>query len=117
LAATSVKLTIWATAEPGTGIIAASIAILRPLFRKIALDVRAKTSSYAQSRKEPQLSDDSIPLTSQNSVSQAKYMEANVYSIRPEDPWRPTVIATEDVQRMILVKGKMIPAPWATSMV
>ncbi|OAG03829.1 uncharacterized protein CC84DRAFT_1059881, partial [Paraphaeosphaeria sporulosa] len=39
---TSIKATIWATAEPGTGIIAASAAILRPLFRKIYTDVRDK---------------------------------------------------------------------------
>jgi hypothetical protein len=40
--ATSIKATIWAIAEPGTGIVAASVAILRPLFRKIYADVRDK---------------------------------------------------------------------------
>ncbi|KAF2124794.1 hypothetical protein P153DRAFT_127296 [Dothidotthia symphoricarpi CBS 119687] len=50
LSAASVKVTIWATAEPGTGIIAASVAIWRPLFRKMAVDVRDKVGVY-QSRK------------------------------------------------------------------
>lgn len=43
--AASIKATIWATAEPGTGIFAASAAILRPLFRKIYADVREKMST------------------------------------------------------------------------
>ncbi|CAN9351717.1 unnamed protein product [Alternaria alternata] len=71
LRAESVKATIWATAEPGTGIIAASIAILRPLFRQIASDVRSKASHYSHSRKGSQQSDDTIALTSQESAAQA----------------------------------------------
>ncbi|KAF2641983.1 hypothetical protein P280DRAFT_449381 [Massarina eburnea CBS 473.64] len=46
----SVKATIWATAEPGTGIIAASVAILRPLFRKIANDWRGKVTSRGSTK-------------------------------------------------------------------
>ncbi|CAG5142497.1 uncharacterized protein ALTATR162_LOCUS1163 [Alternaria atra] len=71
LSTEAVKATIWATAEPGTGIVAASIAILRPLFRQIASDVRSKASHYSHSRKGSQQSDDSIALTSQDSVAQA----------------------------------------------
>ncbi|KAF2469882.1 uncharacterized protein BDR25DRAFT_189384, partial [Lindgomyces ingoldianus] len=37
--------TIWATAEPGTGITAASLATLRPLFRKVKEGVRSKIAS------------------------------------------------------------------------
>lgn len=48
--ANAVKATIWATCEPGTGIIAASIAILRPLIRKIASDTQERVSTY-KSRK------------------------------------------------------------------
>ncbi|KAJ4360339.1 uncharacterized protein N0V89_000901 [Didymosphaeria variabile] len=44
----SIKATIWATAEPGTGIVAASAAILRPLFRKIYTDVREKYGKSSQ---------------------------------------------------------------------
>jgi hypothetical protein len=47
--ATSIKATIWAIAEPGTGIVAASVAILRPLFRKIYTGVRDK---YGVSTKQ-----------------------------------------------------------------
>ncbi|KAJ4991861.1 integral membrane protein [Stagonosporopsis vannaccii] len=46
----AVKATIWATAEPGTGIVAASIALLRPLLRKIASDTQQRVSLY-KSRK------------------------------------------------------------------
>ncbi|KAF2442682.1 hypothetical protein P171DRAFT_415786 [Karstenula rhodostoma CBS 690.94] len=46
---TSIKATIWATAEPGTGIVAASAAILRPLFRMLYTDVRDK---YRKSSKQ-----------------------------------------------------------------
>ncbi|UPX16577.1 uncharacterized protein EKO05_0006969 [Ascochyta rabiei] len=61
LSANAVKATIWATAEPGTGIIAASIAILRPLFRKIASDTQERVSLY-KSRKAS-LPDSSIKAT------------------------------------------------------
>ncbi|OSS48735.1 hypothetical protein B5807_06876 [Epicoccum nigrum] len=46
----AVKATIFATAEPGTGIIAASVAVLRPLIRKIASDTQQRVSWY-KSRK------------------------------------------------------------------
>lgn len=46
----SVKATLWATAEPGTGIVAASVAILRPLFRSIKSGVRDKLSEYGASK-------------------------------------------------------------------
>ncbi|RAR09031.1 importin subunit beta-1 [Stemphylium lycopersici] len=110
----SVKATIWATAEPGTGIIAASIAILRPLFRKIASDVRTKASSFSQSRKAS-LPEDSIALRTQDSVAQAMdNKKTSMHSVRSEyenDPWSPTIVATADLQRMIVVKGRMSPAP------
>ena len=50
--ADSIYATIWATAEPGTGIIAASIAVLRPLIRKIKTDVRSRITEN-QSGKGP----------------------------------------------------------------
>ncbi|PVH95838.1 hypothetical protein DM02DRAFT_536497 [Periconia macrospinosa] len=49
----SVKATIWATAEPGTGIIASSVAILRPLFRKIALKFGNKTNNNCDPKVLP----------------------------------------------------------------
>ncbi|KAF2034004.1 hypothetical protein EK21DRAFT_97795 [Setomelanomma holmii] len=66
----SIKATIWATAEPGTGIIAASIAILRPLIRNITTTVRTHASAYgsggSRNRTINALSeDDTIALTSQ----------------------------------------------------
>jgi hypothetical protein len=113
--AEAVKATIWATAEPGTGIIAASIAILRPLFRKIASDVRSKASSYSHSRKGSHQSDDSIALTGQNFVAQEmKNKKHSVYRVSEDmDPWSPTVVATAGVQRMVVVKGRMSPVPTA----
>lgn len=51
--AASIKATIWATAEPGTGIVAASTAILRPLFRKLYADVREKMTSYGTASSLP----------------------------------------------------------------
>ncbi|KAF1833063.1 integral membrane protein [Decorospora gaudefroyi] len=112
LSAMTVKATIWATAEPGTGIIAASIAILRPLVRKIASGMRTKASSYSHTRKSSQQTEDSIALTEQESVAQTKNMRASVYSLRSDgddgDCWSPTIVGTADVQRMIVVKGKMI---------
>ncbi|KAF1954706.1 hypothetical protein CC80DRAFT_536536 [Byssothecium circinans] len=47
----SINAVIWATAEPGTGIIAASSAILRPLFRKIATDVREKITIRSSGKR------------------------------------------------------------------
>ena len=108
--ATSVNETIWSIAEPGTGIVAASIAILRPLFRKVASDVRSKASHYSHSRKGSKQTDDSIALTAHDSVSQAENKRASMYSVRSDDPWSPTIVATAGVQRMIVVKGRLSPA-------
>lgn len=38
----------------------------------------------------------------------------SMHSVRSEyenDPWSPTIVATADVQRMVVVKGRMSPAP------
>jgi hypothetical protein len=48
----AVSTTIWATAEPGTGIAAASIAVLRPLFRQIRGEVREKMSRIGTSKPQ-----------------------------------------------------------------
>ena len=47
LPANTIKATIWATAEPGTGIVAASAPMLRPLLRKIYGEVRGKLLDYS----------------------------------------------------------------------
>ncbi|KAF2194511.1 hypothetical protein K469DRAFT_546264 [Zopfia rhizophila CBS 207.26] len=46
----TVNTTIWATAEPGTGIAAASLATLRPLFRQVIDGVRTTVHSHSSSR-------------------------------------------------------------------
>ena len=46
----AVKATFWATAEPGTGIVAASMAILRPLFRNLKHGVQDRLSEYNNSK-------------------------------------------------------------------
>ncbi|KAH7128398.1 hypothetical protein B0J11DRAFT_578614 [Dendryphion nanum] len=46
VSADAVSATMWATAEPGTGIVAASVAVLRPLFRQVKAEVRDKVSEY-----------------------------------------------------------------------
>lgn len=88
--ATTVKATIWATAEPGTGIVASSVAILRPLFRKIATDVRTKITDNGDSKAEhettlnqPQESE--IGMKSMDTTSGLK-TKHNV-SIASDDPW------------------------------
>jgi hypothetical protein len=99
-------------------IIAASIAILRPLFRQIASDVRSKASHYSHSRKGSQQSDDTIALTSQESAAQAmKNKRHSMYRVSEDlvDPWSPTIVATADVQRMVVVKGRMSPVPMVTT--
>jgi hypothetical protein len=77
--------------------------------------VRSKTSSLSHSRKGSDQSEDSIALTKQDSVAQAKQnvQRASVYSIGDDDrdPWSPAVARTANVQRMIVVKGRMSPAP------
>lgn len=44
------NVTIWSTAEPGTGIVAASLATLRPLVRKAVQIVRGSTTNPYSSR-------------------------------------------------------------------
>lgn len=46
----AVKAAFWATAEPGTGIVAASMAILRPLFRNLKHGVQERLSEYNNSK-------------------------------------------------------------------
>ncbi|KAH7389802.1 hypothetical protein BKA66DRAFT_414475 [Pyrenochaeta sp. MPI-SDFR-AT-0127] len=123
LTPTAVKATIWATAEPGTGIIAASIAILRPLIRHL----RSKASEYS-SRKSlsygssfrkgslPTFSSsgptdsDTIALTSRQSSMGKK---TSMYSVRSDDPWSPTVVVGgADVQKVISIgKGSRAVLP------
>ncbi|KAI1548614.1 hypothetical protein PtrSN001C_002005 [Pyrenophora tritici-repentis] len=111
------KVTIWATAEPGTGIVAASVAILRPLVRKMAADVREKAKMH--SRKGSHQSDDTIRLTRRASFTPPFKKKPGMYSLNSEDdenPWSPTLMAEErgmggDVMpKMIVVKGMMSPA-------
>ncbi|KAF2726962.1 hypothetical protein EJ04DRAFT_452312 [Polyplosphaeria fusca] len=60
----AVSATIWATAEPGTGIVAASIAILRPLFRQIRGEVREKMSKLSSHKSQRTQNDaGSVPYT------------------------------------------------------
>ncbi|KAH6644708.1 hypothetical protein C7974DRAFT_26543 [Boeremia exigua] len=117
----AVKATIWATAEPGTGIIAASIAVLRPLIRKIASDTQERVSSYKDrkasfpgsshtsksSRPRDSDTDSVIALTTvttnksyvngndngeMRTSKDDKWGRENVYDgRRGEDPWSPTV--------------------------
>ncbi|CAI6336321.1 unnamed protein product [Periconia digitata] len=79
LTANSIKATIWATAEPGTGIVASSVAILRPLFRKIASDVRSKMSNdKTQAGDETPVTDHEesvVGLKSIDTMSSSKSMD------------------------------------------
>src|SRR4051794_25034528 len=56
----SAKATNWATTEPGTGIVAASLATLRPLFRAMTEATRGnrhnKTGQDSQTRNIPRIS-------------------------------------------------------------
>ncbi|KAI8932877.1 hypothetical protein NX059_010357 [Plenodomus lindquistii] len=83
LSATSVKATIWATAEPGTGIIAASIAILRPLIRAVATGVRTKVASINSNKSCYPSESDTIALTTK---------QTSIYSVQGDGPWSPTVV-------------------------
>ncbi|CAO2652389.1 Nn.00g006720.m01.CDS01 [Neocucurbitaria sp. VM-36] len=120
LTATSIKATIFATAEPGTGMIAASIAILRPLIRQISCDIHTKVSEYGSRKSSyrnkgslPSISNpvesDTIALTSQAGK------KTSLYSIRSDDPWSPTVVVgTANVQRVMsaqMINGRGSPAP------
>lgn len=118
--AQAIKATIWATAEPGTGIIAASIAILRPLFQQIFNDVR-KSASFISKPRKVESSDDEIALRGPETVTRnvnskpvnIETKRMSMDSIHGEDaqsPWSPTIGSTEGVPRMIIVKGKTTPA-------
>lgn len=120
--AQAVKATIWATAEPGTGIIAASIAILRPLFRQIFNDVRKSASSISNPRKVKP-SDDEIALRGPETVMpnvdskplnvETKRMSMDsTHSEDVQSPWSPIIVSTAGVPHMIIVKGKTTPASW-----
>ncbi|KAF9695655.1 hypothetical protein EKO04_006476 [Ascochyta lentis] len=134
LSSNAVKATIWATAEPGTGIIAASIAILRPLFRKIATDTQERVSSY-KSRKaslpespskgsltkswraKDSDSDSVIALTTVETsrtyvnddgtrVKDDKWNSESTYGGgKDDDPWSPTItMGKASVQKVINVQ-------------
>jgi hypothetical protein len=102
----AIKATIWATAEPGTGIIAASIAILRPLVRQVACEMRKQATSLSKSRNASN-SDDSIALTNRISVTRSQASKkSSIDSIRSEDsPWSPAILGTANVQRMVVIQG------------
>ncbi|KAF3039420.1 hypothetical protein E8E12_009173 [Didymella heteroderae] len=117
----AVKATIWATAEPGTGIIAASIAVLRPLLRKITADTREAYHSRKASlpgssiksaltrtfKSKDSDSDSIIALTTietnktyvndvetggMNEDKSKKWNRESTYGgARDDDPWSPTV--------------------------
>ncbi|KAJ4330244.1 hypothetical protein N0V87_010166 [Didymella glomerata] len=117
----AVKATIWATAEPGTGIIAASIALLRPMLRKIASDTQKAYHSRKASlpgssikstltrtfKSKDSDSDSIIALTTvetnktyvndvetggTNASKSDKWNRESTYGGgRDDDPWSPTV--------------------------
>lgn len=101
--AASIKATIWATAEPGTGIVAASAAILRPLFRKIYSDVREKYGTGNASRQDPTMpwktitsngdTESVIGLTSVATTkgSNSRISEQSMRSIELNEPWDTSV--------------------------
>ncbi|KAJ4373178.1 hypothetical protein N0V83_003470 [Neocucurbitaria cava] len=107
LTATSIKATIFATAEPGTGIIAASIAILRPLIRKVSSDIHTRVSEYGSRKGSYRTTGsllkisnpiqlDTIALTSESGK------KASMYSIRSDDAWSPTVVSLSLMQNLIM---------------
>ncbi len=106
--AVAVKVQIWTTAEPGMGIIASSIAILRPLLRKLSLDLQTtvsksrrgsetavdnKTATKPHTRKislpmhKKDVQPDQIALTARSPVVEA---HSAIRSPRSVDPWSPT---------------------------
>ncbi|KAF1927218.1 uncharacterized protein M421DRAFT_65929 [Didymella exigua CBS 183.55] len=134
LSPNAVKATIWATAEPGTGIIAASIAVLRPLLRKIASDTQeayksrkaslgdsSGKSTHSRPKSKGSDSDSIIALTTvesnktylndieargANASKKDKWNRESTYSgARDEDPWSPTVtMGKASVQKVINVQ-------------
>lgn len=98
--ATTIKATIWATAEPGTGIIAASIAILRPLIRNIKTSVKSHASAMGSRKASNASSEDTVALTSLASNKDS------VYSRVIEEPWSPpATLGHASVQRVISIQG------------
>ncbi|KAF2010865.1 hypothetical protein BU24DRAFT_47762 [Aaosphaeria arxii CBS 175.79] len=67
----AVKATFWATAEPGTGIIAASVAVLRPLFRKVKTEVQDRITQHNTNRSKPKDVENNPNLDSQSLVAMA----------------------------------------------
>ncbi|KAH7066820.1 hypothetical protein BKA63DRAFT_607721 [Paraphoma chrysanthemicola] len=103
----AIKATIWATAEPGTGIIAASIAILRPLIRNITTSVRSRASTYKSGSSRTRTTyasseDDTIALTSRGGKS-------STHSAVTDDPWSPTVtFGKASTQRFVSIQGRPV---------
>ncbi|CBX99486.1 hypothetical protein IAQ61_005261 [Plenodomus lingam] len=100
----SIKATIWATAEPGTGIIAASVAILRPLLRVMASVARRKVISF-DSNKNCNLSEsETIALASQ---------KPSIYSGCSVDFLSPTVVVGQVIVQSVMsvrtADGREIP--------
>ncbi|KAH7406883.1 hypothetical protein DE146DRAFT_676194 [Phaeosphaeria sp. MPI-PUGE-AT-0046c] len=105
----TIRATIWATAEPGTGIIAASIAILRPLIRNITTNIRTRASVPIPRRAQKKIPDeeeDTIALTSQDSKKSSMRTEAT-----ESDPWSPTVTFGQATSTRIvsITGGKALP--------
>ncbi|KAH3967757.1 hypothetical protein HBH52_185170 [Parastagonospora nodorum] len=100
LKSTTIKATIWATAEPGTGIIAASVAILRPLIRNIKTSVKSHASAMGSRKASNASSEDTVALTSLASN------KGSVYSRVVEEPWSPPpTLGQASVQRVISIQG------------
>ncbi|KAF2849180.1 hypothetical protein T440DRAFT_453103 [Plenodomus tracheiphilus IPT5] len=101
LMASSIKATMWATAEPGTGIIAASIAILRPLVRAIATSVRSRVTEIDSNKSCYPSTADTVALTEQKS---------SVCSVTTDGPWSPTVVVgqakAQSVRSVGVVDGR-----------
>jgi hypothetical protein len=96
LSSMTIKATIWATAEPGTGIIAASIAILRPLIRDIKTSVKEHKGSRKGSRDE----EDMVALTAQAAKKHS------AYSLGDDELWSPTVGGKPThLERVVIVQG------------
>ncbi|KAF2119835.1 hypothetical protein BDV96DRAFT_312197 [Lophiotrema nucula] len=125
----AVRATIWATAEPGTGITAASIAILRPLFRKIKSDVQDKVSKHSSAnswsgtratRNHSRYSHDStITLTSVTTTVTANGKDkkkASEYAMPSllDDTWDPRIrVQRAQIARVINVRmtTEVLPGP------
>lgn len=116
----TVKATIWATAEPGTGIIAASVAVLRPLYRQIATNVQTKIHQYGTMRsgsfggpatQQTKLNNESALTMRSITATRATVTNTqHVFSMHAEDVWDPRV-SLEDVQIGV---GRMVRIQSAT---